>query len=158
MGYRSAGPAADSGVAVTRRPIPGQTIALALIAAWAPFVSGCAATIDPGRPSSSGQLAASGIGQAAMAPDAAQAAPPSAPDRQWLVGAENLTGTVLFFNTAKGFGFIRRDDGGNDLFVNTAAVKDAGLPTLSAGDRLLFSMEVDRRGKPSAGHLRMQPR
>jgi CspA family cold shock protein len=74
-----------------------------------------------------------------------------APQRQ-LTG-EKATGTVKFFNTMKGFGFITRDDGQPDAFVHISAVERSGLSSLNEGDRLEFDIEVDRRGKYSAVNL-----
>ena len=62
-------------------------------------------------------------------------------------------GVVKFFNPQKGFGFIVRDDGGEDVFVHISAVERAGMPTLNEGDRLAFELEVDRRGKHAAVNL-----
>ncbi|WP_338467048.1 cold-shock protein [Novosphingobium sp. ZN18A2] len=76
---------------------------------------------------------------------------PAAPQRQ-LTG-EKATGTVKFFNTMKGFGFITRDDGQPDAFVHISAVERSGLSSLNEGDRLEFDLEVDRRGKHSAVNL-----
>jgi len=73
------------------------------------------------------------------------------PQRQ-LTG-EKATGTVKFFNSMKGFGFIQRDDGQPDAFVHISAVERAGIPTLNEGDRLEFEIEVDRRGKYAAVNL-----
>ena len=74
-----------------------------------------------------------------------------APQRQ-LTG-EKATGTVKFFNSMKGFGFITRDDGQPDAFVHISAVERSGLRSLNEGDRLEFDIEVDRRGKYSAVNL-----
>ncbi|HEY6662402.1 MAG TPA: cold-shock protein [Sphingomicrobium sp.] len=74
-----------------------------------------------------------------------------APQRQ-LTG-EKASGTVKFFNSMKGFGFIQRDDGQPDAFVHISAVERAGIPTLNEGDRLEFEIEVDRRGKYAAVNL-----
>jgi CspA family cold shock protein len=64
------------------------------------------------------------------------------------------TGTVKWFNTAKGFGFIQPDDGGSDVFVHVSAVEQAGLHGLNDGDQVQFELEQDRRsGKLSAGQL-----
>ena len=64
------------------------------------------------------------------------------------------TGTVKWFNTAKGFGFIQPDDGGSDVFVHISAVEQAGLHGLNEGDQVQFELEQDRRsGKLSAGQL-----
>ena len=73
------------------------------------------------------------------------------PQRQ-LTG-EKASGTVKFFNSMKGFGFIQRDDGQPDAFVHISAVERAGIPTLNEGDRLDFELEVDRRGKYAAVNL-----
>ena len=73
------------------------------------------------------------------------------PQRQ-LTG-EKAQGTVKFFNSMKGFGFIQRDDGQPDAFVHISAVERAGMPTLNEGDRLAFELEVDRRGKHAAVNL-----
>ncbi|MDR7102795.1 cold-shock protein [Croceicoccus sp. BE223] len=66
---------------------------------------------------------------------------------------EKAVGTVKFFNSMKGFGFITRDDGEQDAFVHISAVERSGLSTLNEGDRLEFDLEVDRRGKYSAVNL-----
>ena len=75
----------------------------------------------------------------------------AAPQRQ-LTG-ERATGTVKFFNSMKGFGFITRDDGQPDAFVHISAVERSGMSGLNEGDRLEFDIEVDRRGKYSAVNL-----
>lgn len=75
----------------------------------------------------------------------------AAPQRQRT--GEKATGTVKFFNTMKGFGFITRDDGEADAFVHISAVERSGLSELNEGDRLEFELEVDRRGKYSAVNL-----
>ncbi|WP_156840894.1 cold-shock protein [Novosphingobium aquimarinum] len=74
-----------------------------------------------------------------------------APQRE-LTG-EKATGTVKFFNSMKGFGFITRDDGQADAFVHISAVERSGLSGLNEGDRVEFDIEVDRRGKYSAVNL-----
>ena len=64
------------------------------------------------------------------------------------------TGTVKFFNGAKGFGFIAPDDGGGDIFVHVSAVERSGLNGLNEGDQVTFETEQDRRsGKPAAVNL-----
>ena len=73
------------------------------------------------------------------------------PQRQ-LTG-EKATGTVKFFNSMKGFGFITRDDGKEDAFVHISAVERSGLQSINEGDRFEFDLEVDRRGKFSAVNL-----
>jgi CspA family cold shock protein len=61
------------------------------------------------------------------------------------------SGTVKWFNTAKGFGFIQPDDGGADVFVHISALNQAGLDSLNEGDKVDYEMEQDRRsGKLAA--------
>lgn len=62
-------------------------------------------------------------------------------------------GTVKFFNTDKGFGFIAPDDGGADSFVHITAVQAAGMDTLNKDQRLSFEVEQGRNGKASAINL-----
>ena len=62
------------------------------------------------------------------------------------------TGTVKFFNSNKGFGFIQQDGGGEDVFVHISAVERAGLEGLAEGQQLKFTL-VDRGGKVSASDL-----
>ena len=65
------------------------------------------------------------------------------------------TGTVKWFNSQKGFGFIQPDEGGNDVFVHISAVERAGLRTLNEGQKVSFDVVADRRsGKSSADNLR----
>ena len=64
------------------------------------------------------------------------------------------TGTVKWFNSQKGFGFIQPDDGGSDVFVHISAVERAGLTSLHEGQKLGFELEKDQRnGKMSAAQL-----
>jgi len=64
------------------------------------------------------------------------------------------TGTVKWFNTTKGFGFIQPDAGGADVFVHISAVERAGLRSLNEGQKVSYELEQDRRsGKMSAGQL-----
>ncbi|HEX7852938.1 MAG TPA: cold-shock protein [Sphingobium sp.] len=65
------------------------------------------------------------------------------------------SGTVKFFNGQKGFGFIVRDDGGEDVFVHISAVEQAGLTGLAEGQTLKFTL-VDRGGKISASDLKIE--
>ncbi|MBI1199828.1 MAG: cold-shock protein [Phenylobacterium sp.] len=61
------------------------------------------------------------------------------------------SGTVKWFNTAKGFGFIQPDEGGADIFVHISALNQAGLDSLNEGDKVEFELEQDRRsGKLAA--------
>ncbi|MBB3954542.1 MULTISPECIES: cold-shock protein [Novosphingobium] len=62
-------------------------------------------------------------------------------------------GTVKFFNTDKGYGFIAPEEGGNDSFVHISAVQQAGMTTLNKDQRLSYEVETDRRGKQSAVNL-----
>lgn len=64
------------------------------------------------------------------------------------------TGTVKFFNTDKGFGFIKPDDGGADIFVHISALQASGLMSLEENQKVAFETEPDRRGKgPKAVNL-----
>ena len=63
------------------------------------------------------------------------------------------TGTVKFFNTDKGYGFIQPDDGGADCFVNISAVQAAGMQSLDKDQRLNYEVETGRNGKASAVNL-----
>ena len=76
----------------------------------------------------------------------------SGPPKRELTG-EKATGTVKFFNSMKGFGFLVRDDGQPDAFVHISAVERSGLTTIDEGQRYEFDLEVDRRGKHSAVNL-----
>jgi CspA family cold shock protein len=64
-------------------------------------------------------------------------------------------GTVKWFNSQKGFGFIQPDDGSGDVFVHISAVERAGLSGLNEGQKIAFEVVIDRkRGKSSAENLR----
>jgi len=63
------------------------------------------------------------------------------------------TGTVKFFNAAKGFGFIEPEDGSKDAFVHISAVERAGLSTLSEGQKVSYELETGQNGKTSAENL-----
>ena len=56
------------------------------------------------------------------------------------------TGTVKLFNTTKGFGFISPEGGGKDVFVHATAVEQAGMRSLSEGQRVTFDIQPDARG------------
>ena len=58
-----------------------------------------------------------------------------------------INGTVKFFNAAKRFGFIKPEDGANDVFVHATALERAGIRSLNEGDRVTFVLEDDRRGR-----------
>lgn len=63
------------------------------------------------------------------------------------------TGTVKWFNPAKGFGFIEPEDGGADAFVHISAVESAGLTTLNDGQKVTFELKAGQNGKSSAENL-----
>jgi CspA family cold shock protein len=66
------------------------------------------------------------------------------------------TGTVKFFNAAKGFGFIEPEDGSNDAFVHISAVERAGLTTLAEGQKVKFELVADNKsGKMAADNLEL---
>jgi cold shock protein len=66
------------------------------------------------------------------------------------------TGTVKWFNSQKGFGFIQPDNGGPDAFVHISAVERAGLNDLREGEKVTFELVADRRsGKMSADQLKL---
>jgi CspA family cold shock protein len=65
------------------------------------------------------------------------------------------TGTVKWFNSQKGFGFIQPDEGSQDVFVHISAVERAGMNTLNEGQKVSFEVVADRRsGKSAAEDLR----
>ncbi|MEF2074698.1 cold-shock protein [Consotaella aegiceratis] len=64
------------------------------------------------------------------------------------------TGTVKFFNTQKGFGFIEPEDGSGDAFVHISAVERAGLADLREGQKVSYELVADRKsGKKAADNL-----
>ncbi len=66
------------------------------------------------------------------------------------------TGTVKWFNSTKGFGFIQPDDGSNDAFVHISAVERAGLSGLNEGQKIEYELVPGRNGKSSAENLVVQ--
>jgi len=64
-----------------------------------------------------------------------------------------ITGTVKFFNTTKGFGFISPENGESDAFVHISAVQRSGLQGLYEGDKVTYELETGRDGKVSATNL-----
>ena len=64
-------------------------------------------------------------------------------------------GTVKFFNTTKGFGFIAPDDGSKDVFVHISALQEAGIHQLSDGQKVSYEVSTDN-GKTSAVHIQLQ--
>jgi CspA family cold shock protein len=68
--------------------------------------------------------------------------------------ANMATGTVKFFNSQKGFGFIVQDGGGPDVFVHISAVERAGMTSLNEGQKVSFDVQADpRSGKSAAANL-----
>lgn len=63
-------------------------------------------------------------------------------------------GTVKFFNTQKGFGFIAPEGGAKDVFVHISAVERSGLTGLAEGQKVSFDLERDRQGRDSAINLK----
>ena len=64
-----------------------------------------------------------------------------------------VTGTVKFFNSEKGYGFIQPEDGSSDAFVHISAVEAAGMGTLDRDQRVTYDLENDKRGRASAVNL-----
>ena len=62
-------------------------------------------------------------------------------------------GTVKWFNTQKGFGFINPDDGGNDVFVHITAIQTSGFNSLDEGQKVTYELEEQRNGKMAAIEL-----
>ncbi len=60
---------------------------------------------------------------------------------------DRITGTVKFFNTSKGYGFVTPEDGSKDVFVHVTALESAGIHGLNEGDKITFVLEDDRQGK-----------
>ncbi|MBT4205724.1 MAG: cold-shock protein [Gammaproteobacteria bacterium] len=63
------------------------------------------------------------------------------------------TGTVKFFNTSKGYGFIQPEEGGTDVFVHMTALDKAGIGTLKEGQRVQFDVVKGQNGKEAADNL-----
>lgn len=64
------------------------------------------------------------------------------------------SGTVKWFNTQKGFGFIQPDDGGADVFVHISAVEKSGMRTLNEGQKISYEVQTDpKKGKAAAVNL-----
>ena len=66
------------------------------------------------------------------------------------------TGTVKWFNSTKGYGFIAPDDGGKDVFVHITAVQRSGIPELSENMKISFEVQPDKKGRgPQAVNLQI---
>jgi CspA family cold shock protein len=65
------------------------------------------------------------------------------------------TGTVKWFNATKGYGFIKPDDGSNDVFLHISDVQRSGLQDVREGDKLEFDLQRGQQGKISATNLKM---
>jgi CspA family cold shock protein len=69
---------------------------------------------------------------------------------------EMKAGTVKFFNTTKGFGFVQPDDGGEDVFVHITALQSSGIQGLNEGDKVTFNTAVNQRtGKTAVETINM---
>ena len=60
---------------------------------------------------------------------------------------DRITGTVKFYNTTKGYGFVSPEDGSKDVFVHVTALESAGIHGLNEGDKITFVLEDDRQGR-----------
>lgn len=69
---------------------------------------------------------------------------------------DRITGTVKFFNTAKGYGFVQPEDGSKDIFLHISALERAGIASVYEGDKLSFVIEDDRKGRgKQAGEVQL---
>ena len=66
------------------------------------------------------------------------------------------TGTVKFFNTAKGFGFIEPEDGGKDAFVHISALQSSGIDSLNDGQKVSYELVAGRNGKEAAEEIKLR--
>jgi CspA family cold shock protein len=66
------------------------------------------------------------------------------------------SGTVKWFNSQKGFGFIQPVDGGPDVFVHISALELAGISNLAEGQKISYEVVADKRGKSSAERLELK--
>ena len=72
-------------------------------------------------------------------------------DQDWSWRLDNMAqGTVKWFNTQKGYGFINPDEEGNDVFVHITAVQNSGLNGLNEGQKVTYDLEEQRNGKMAA--------
>ncbi len=65
------------------------------------------------------------------------------------------TGTVKWFNTVKGYGFVQPDDGSKDVFVHVSAVDQAGISSLQEGQKLEYELVPDKQGRSAEGNLKL---
>ena len=65
------------------------------------------------------------------------------------------TGTVKWFNTVKGYGFVQPDDGSKDVFVHVSALYQAGISSLQEGQKLEYELVPDKQGRSAAGNLKL---
>lgn len=69
---------------------------------------------------------------------------------------DRITGTVKFFNAAKGFGFVQPEDGSKDVFLHVSALERAGINGVYEGDKISFVLEDDRKGRgKQAGQVQL---
>jgi CspA family cold shock protein len=69
---------------------------------------------------------------------------------------DRIKGTVKFFNTAKGYGFVQPEDGSKDVFIHISALERAGIASVFEGDKLSFVIEDDRKGRgKQAGQIEL---
>jgi CspA family cold shock protein len=67
-----------------------------------------------------------------------------------------ITGTLKFYNSSKGFGFVTPADGSRDVFVHASALEAAGIPNLNEGDKISFVLEDDPKGRgQKAGQIQL---
>ncbi len=66
------------------------------------------------------------------------------------------SGTVKFFNTTKGYGFIEPEEGGKDVFVHISAVQKSGMQAVNEGQKLTYDIEQDRQGRSAATNLKVE--
>ena len=69
--------------------------------------------------------------------------------------SERTTGTVKFFSGSKGYGFINREDGGDDVFVHHSAIQGEGFRNLDEGDRVEFDIEMGEKGPAAANVVKL---
>jgi len=66
-----------------------------------------------------------------------------------------ITGTVKFYNSSKGFGFVTPDEGGKDAFVHVSALERAGIAGLGEGQKITYDLEQGRDGRESAANVHL---